>query len=41
MNYENYHRRSGAVRHVENGADGAERDSADHERVRRHLAPIR
>ena len=41
-----YQRRSGAVRHVEDGAecdvvDGAKSDSAKHESVRRHLAPIR
>ena len=34
----NYQRRSGAVRHVE---DGAECDSAEHDSVRRHLAAIR
>jgi hypothetical protein len=37
--------RSGAVRHVENGAecdvaDGATSDSAEHDSVKRHLAPI-
>ena len=43
---ESYQRCNGAVRHVEDGAecdvvDGAKRDSAEHDIVRRHLAPVR
>ena len=43
---ESYQRRNGAVRHVEDSTecdvvDDAKSGSAEHERVRRHLAPIR